>query len=262
MANILVTGGNGSLGQQIVAQLLEKNHRVRVMSRKPAPANLTTGLEWAQAELKTGLGLTEALQDIDVIVHAASSPAKSRQVDIEGTGNLLEKARQAGVKQIVYISIVGIDRIPYSYYRNKLACEELIKTSGLAWSILRATQFHTLLDLAFKFLTKLPLVVVVPRGFKFQPIDPAEVATRLVELVEKGPAGQVADLGGPQVLLIEDMLRSWLKRRGKKRFVLALPLPGKLAKAFRAGYNTCQDQPQRGQITWDDWLQKTYEPDK
>jgi uncharacterized protein YbjT (DUF2867 family) len=256
MANILVTGGNGSLGKQIVAQLLEKNHRVRVMSRKPAPTNLATGLEWSQADLKTGLGLAEALQDIEVIVHAASSPVKSRQVDIEGTRNLLERATQAGVGQIVYISIVGIDRIPYSYYKNKLACEELIKTGSLPWSTLRATQFHTLLDLAFKFLTKLPLVAVVPRGFKFQPIAPAEVAARLVELVEQGPGGQAADLGGPEVLLIEDMLRSWLKRRDKKRFVLAVPLPGKLAKAFRAGYNTCPDQPQRGQITWDDWLQK------
>jgi uncharacterized protein YbjT (DUF2867 family) len=256
MANILVTGGNGGLGRQIVAQLLKKNHRVRVMSRKPAPANLAPGLEWSQAELKTGLGLAGALQDIDVVVHAASSPIKSRQVDIEGTENLLEKARQAGVEQIVYISIVGIDRIPYSNYQNKLACEELIKTSGLAWSILRATQFHTLLDMAFKFLTKLPLLAVAPQGFKFQPIDPAEVAARLVELVENGPVGQAADLGGPRVLLIEDMLRSWLKWRGKKRWVVSLPLPGKLAKAFRAGYNTCPDQPQHGQITWDDWLQK------
>jgi uncharacterized protein YbjT (DUF2867 family) len=84
------------------------------MSRRPPQAGEDTGVEWAEASLEKGTGLAEAVDGVDVIVHAASSPVK-RQVDVDGTRKLLAQAKAAGVEHFVYISIVGIEQIDYSY---------------------------------------------------------------------------------------------------------------------------------------------------
>jgi uncharacterized protein YbjT (DUF2867 family) len=188
MTNVLVTGGAGRLGSEVVKELTATGSRVRIMSRKPQPTNLLSATEWAQADLETGQGIVDAVTGIDVVVHAASSPFKhTRQIDVEGTRFMLEQARVAGVTHVVYISIVGIDRIPYSYYRAKLAAEELVKNSGLPWSLLRATQFHYLVDLFFQAATKMPLVTLLPTDLRCQSIAESEVASHLCEIMVAGP---------------------------------------------------------------------------
>ena len=79
------------------------------------------------------------------------------QIDVDGTRRLLDAAREAHVSHIVYISIVGIDKVPYAVGKAKLAAEELIQQSGIPWSILRATQFYSILDGLLQFMTKPPL---------------------------------------------------------------------------------------------------------
>jgi uncharacterized protein YbjT (DUF2867 family) len=247
MTNVLVTGGAGRLGRKVVKELTATGYRERIMSRKPQPANLLSATEWAQADLETGQGIADAVTGIDVVVHAASSPFKhTRQIDIDGTRLLLEQARAAGVAHVIYISIVGIDRIPYSYYHAKLAAEELVKNNGIPWSLLRATQFHYLVDLFFQAATKLPVVTLLPTELQCQSIAESEVANRLCELVAAGPRGRLADLGGPEELTAGEMMDSWLKLRGMHRRVLPLHIPGKVAQGFRCGYNTCPDQPMHG----------------
>ena len=260
MTNVLVTGGAGRLGSKVVKELTATGYRVRIMSRKPQPANLLSTTEWSQADLETGQGIADAVTGIDVVVHAASSPFKhTRQIDIDGTRFLLKQARVAGVAYVIYISIVGVDRIPYSYYRAKLAAEELVKNSDIPWSLLRATQFHYLVDLFFQAATKLPLVTLLPTDLQCQSIAESEVASRLCEIVAAGPLGRLADLGGPEVLTAGEMMYSWLKLRGLHRRVLPLHVPGKVAQGFRRGYNTCPDQPVHGRITWTEWVQSKYE---
>ena len=141
MTKVLVTGGTGSLGRELTPRLLAAGYTVRIMSRRNPKPGEDARVEWVQASLESGTGLSEAIKGVNVVVHAASNPAK-REVDVTGTARLLNEARTAGVQQFVYISIVGIDRIGFSYYRNKLAAEHLIEASGLPWTILRATQFH------------------------------------------------------------------------------------------------------------------------
>jgi uncharacterized protein YbjT (DUF2867 family) len=260
MTNVLVTGGTGRLGSIVVKELTATGYRVRIMSRKPQPPNVLSATEWAQADLETGQGIADAVTGIDVIVHAASSPFKhTRQIDVEGTRFMLEQARVAGVAHVVYISIVGVDRIPYSYYRAKLAAEELVQNSGLPWSLLRATQFHYLVDLFFQAATKLPLVALLPTDLQCQSIAESEVASRLCELVAADPRGRLPDLGGPEVLTASEMAHTWLKLRGMHRRVLPLHVPGKVAQGFRCGYNTCPDQLVQGRITWTEWVQSKYE---
>ncbi len=260
MTKVLVTGGAGMLGHKVVKELTETGYSVRVMSRKREPTKLLSPTEWAQADLETGQGIAGAVAGIDVVVHAASSPYKhTRRIDVDGTRLLLEQARVAGVAHVIYISIVGIDRVPYYYYRAKLAAEGLVKNSGIPWSVLRATQFHYLVDLFLQAATKAPLVTLLPTDLPCQSIAESEVASRLCEIVIAGPSGRLADLGGPEVRTAGEMARTWLMLRGLHRRVLPLHLPGKVAQGFRRGDNTCPDQPVRGHITWAEWVQSKYE---
>src|SRR3990172_5599539 len=252
MSRVLITGGTGVLGRELLPRFAAAGYTARVMSRRAAPAE-GAGTEWAQAQIETGEGLAEAAAGVDVIVHAASSPfRRTREVDVEGTRRLLEAAKAAGVSHFVYISIVGIDRIPLPYYKHKLAAERLSEESGVPYSILRAPQFFTLMDDILRNLLRFP-VGVYPAGFKFQPIDPGEVAERIVQQVEAGPGGRLAEIAGPEVRTAGGLARARLKARGKRRLLVPLPLFGKVAAGYRAGYN-CAPKSKYGLITWEEWV--------
>src|ERR1700730_197102 len=114
--NVLVTGGTGALGREVVDKLRDSRHRVRVLSRRPGE-----GEDWVQGDLVTGAGLEVAVKDVDAIVHAASDPLSPRRyqaTDVLGTRRLLAMAREAGVAHVVYISIVGMEGIGYPCYKS------------------------------------------------------------------------------------------------------------------------------------------------
>ncbi len=253
----MVTGGAGVLGGELVPRLKAAAHTVRVMSRGGPGASRDPEVEWAQASLETGAGLGNAVSGAEAIVHCASSPfRRTEMVDVRGSERLLEHARKAGVSHFLYISIVGIDRIPLGYYKRKLAAEGLVEQAGVPWSILRATQFHTLIDMQLRALMRFP-VAVVPTDFRFQPIDGGEVADRMVEYAAEGPSGQLPELGGPEVHALGDLARTWAEIRGLRRRIIRLPLPGKIAAGFRRGLHTTPDNAQ-GTVRWADWVRRKY----
>lgn len=98
---------------------------------------------------------------------------------------------------------------------------------------------------------------VVPRGYRYQPIDVGEVATGLVDVVETGPSGLLEDVAGPEVIEIEHLARTFMTAMGRERPVLAVPRFGKVASAYRRGLHT---NPERavGKRTWSDWLAVTH----
>jgi uncharacterized protein YbjT (DUF2867 family) len=195
---------------------------------------------------------------MDVIVHTASAGYRNpKQIDIEGTRRLLEAASAMGVAHVVYISIVGIDRVPYAYGAAKLAAEGIIQRSGVPWSILRATQFHYAIDVLLRFMSGLPPLAIVPTDFPLQPVSEDDVARRLVELVQAGPSSQVEEMGGPQVMTTGELARIWLKQRNWRRAIVPLWLPGKTASGVRQGGNTCPRHA-TGIETWEAWLQRHY----
>lgn len=255
MTRVLLTGGTGMLGRELRPRLLAAGYTVRVMSRRAPQAGEDADLEWAQASLESGAGLAEAVAGANVVLHAASSPIK-RQADVDGTARLLDHARAAGVDHFVYISIVGIDQIGFSYYQNKLAAERLIEASDLPWSILRATQFHYLIDKLLHILTRLP-VALVPTDWQFQSISTAEVADQLLAAVQTGPTGRLPDIGGPEVLRLDEMARQWMAAQAMRRPIIYLPVPGNLAAGFRRGLNTTP-QNRAGKMTWAEWLAARY----
>ena len=246
---VLVTGGTGVLGRRVVERLDAAGVAARVLSRGGRPGTV-------RGDLLTGEGLGAAVRGVDTVVHCASSPyRKTRQVDVEGTRRLLECAVAAGVSHVVYISIVGVDRAAsYPYYRVKLETEGVVENSPVPHTILRATQFYDLVLMAVRFLDRLP-ALPVPAGFLGQPIDVGEVAGRLAEFALAGPAGRVPDVGGPEVSTLADSARGYLGAVGSRKKVLEFPLPGKTARAFRAGALICP-QNRYGTIRWEDFLQK------
>ncbi|MEU6524808.1 NAD(P)H-binding protein [Streptomyces sp. NPDC046924] len=223
MTTILVTGGTGALGRHLTERLRTDGHEVRVLSRHSRP--------YAVDLRRGGSTLDEAVTGADTVVHCASTP---RGGDEEAAKNLLAAAQRAGVGHLVYISIVGVDRVPFGYYRTKFAVERLIEESGIGWTVLRTTQFHDLLLTVLEGLCRLP-VLLLPSRVKGQPIDVTEVADRLAELALGGPAGRVEDMGGPEVRTLDSLARSYLRATGRRRAVVRVPLRGAAYRAFRAG---------------------------
>jgi uncharacterized protein YbjT (DUF2867 family) len=257
MSRVLITGGNGMLGRALTAPLIEAGYTVRVSSRSPRSPNARPDVEWAQASLETGDGLAEAVAGVDVIIHCATGGySRAKQVDVEGTRRLLPLARQQAVKHIMYMSIIGVDKIPNSYLQAKYEAEQLIKASGIPYTILRAAQFYEAITILLKGLTKLPIGLIL-KGFPSQPIDINEVAELMVEMVKTGPSGLVPDIAGPRTYDLIDLARTWLQAQGKHKPLLQIPIPGKFGAAMRAGYGTAPDKARHG-LTWEAWLQRQY----
>ncbi|GGR11218.1 SDR family oxidoreductase [Streptomyces griseomycini] len=240
MTTILVTGGTGTLGRLVTERLRTDGHEVRVLSRhsRPYAVDLREG----------GSALDTALAGVETVVHCATSP----RGDERAAANLIAAARRAGVAHLVYISIVGVDRVPFGYYKSKLAVERLIEESGLGWTVLRTTQFHDLLLTVFRSLAKVP-VLLLPARVKDQPVDAAEVAERLAELARGGPAGRVADMGGPEVRTFESLARAYLQATGRRRAVVKVPLRGAAYRAFRGGGHLAPERAV-GKRTFDEFL--------
>lgn len=259
MGTVLVTGAAGVLGRALAPRLRASGHRVRGTSRRARGSGESAGVdEWARVDLATGEGIADAVRGADAIVHAASNPVRrTAEVDAGGTRRLCAAAREAGAAHLVYISIVGIDRVPLGYYRHKLAAEAAVEAGGTPWTILRAAQFHELIDRIFSAVRWSP-VWCLP-DFTGQPIDAGEVADALVGCVAAGPAGRVADVGGPEILTLREMAKTWQRARGLRRPILRLPLPGATAAGFRRGGTTCPDR-RVGKIRFAEWCERRGRP--
>ena len=253
--DVLVTGGTGALGRDVVIALRSLGHRARVLSRKPG-----TGADWVKGDLATGSGLDRAVADMETIIHAGSAaaqPWRLRATDVKGTRRLLEVAKRAHVKHFVYISIVGMEGVPYAYYKQKLAAEEIVRENLVPWSILRATQFHTLMETFLRAFARLPRVAAVPFDWQFQPVDTRDVAARLVEIATGEPAGRLPDFGGPEVRDFKSITESWLKARRLQKRLVDLKLPMAFSRQFAAGRLLCPDHTD-GRITFEQYLIRKY----
>lgn len=251
--HILVTGGTGTLGRQIVQQLSTSPHEVSVLSRRHSLPPDFPECQLRRADLTTGEGLAAAVTGVDAVIHCASNPKDLRAtVDVRGTSNLIAAAKASSSPHITYISIVGCDQIPVPYYKAKHRAEQLFEDSGLSWSILRATQFHDLLLQVLKACSK-PSVAVVPKGFQFQPVSSGEVAQRLIDITAQRLPGRRPDFGGPETKDLGDWMRMHLAATGRSKRIVEAPIPGRIGNGFRAGRNTVAAGAQ-GTVTFKEFL--------
>lgn len=254
MPAVLVTGGTGSLGSYLVPRLVQRGHDVRVLSRRPTAKVDAPGVEVTRGDVRSGDGVAAAVRDIDVVVHAATLPLKpgSRRTEVEGTRRVLEASRDAGA-HFIYVSIVGVDRHRFPYYRAKWLAEQTVEEAPGGWAIQRATQFHDLLAKGLK-----ARVLSATKNMRFQPVDAGDVSDRLIELVESKQEGRVPDFGGPEVLSARDIVATWREETGMQAIVLPAPRVHFLAD-FDAGLHTCPDQA-AGRLTWREWLRRRQQP--
>ena len=261
MDTVLVTGGTGHLGRDLVSRL-KGSYRVRVQARS---TGVDPDVEWIRGDLATGEGIAQALAGSQTVIHAATlSPAARRgypvpkdlwsspsDVDREGTARLLEQAGEAGVGHFIYVSIVGIDKPRVPYLRRKLEAEYLVRQGPVPWSIARADQFHWLLDRILGKMAQLPLVPLpdVP----LEPVDTTDFADYIVDSVGHGPAGRLDDFGGPEVLTFAQAFDQWRQIRKPSTRTMRVPLPS-VARDAATAMSVTGPGSRHGKITWTDWL--------
>jgi uncharacterized protein YbjT (DUF2867 family) len=195
-----------------------------------------TGPGGVRGDLATGLDLRHALAGAEIVVHAASDPRGNPwEVDVAGTRRLVQAVDRDRLQHLVYVSIVGVDKIPFNYYRAKYAAEQVLLASGLPVTLLRVTQFHGFVDTLLETARRGP-VLPVPMGWRLQPVDVDEVAAHITEVVARPPARDgVVEYGGPEELTAADVARAWAAAKGSGAHVVATPLPGRMGAAIRDG---------------------------
>ncbi|GAB1821288.1 SDR family oxidoreductase [Herbidospora sp. RD11066] len=239
---IAVAGGTGAVGRHVVDALRNRGHDPVVLARGQG------------VDLATGAGLDAALTGAEVVVDVANVTATSKSAAVgffDRTGrNLTEAARRAGVRHLVTLSIVGVDRVKLGYYAGKLRQEEIVRAGAVPWTILRATQFH---EFVGQFLSTIPgPVAVVPSG-RGRPVAAWEVGEHLADLALGSPQQMAPELAGPQEETFPDLARRLIAAGGaRRRPVLPVYLPGGMS----AGRLLPTGPGPRGTQTFADWLKQ------
>jgi uncharacterized protein YbjT (DUF2867 family) len=211
---VLVIGGTGLIGSQVIANLIELGHEA-------VSASPRSGVDTV-----TGEGLAEAVAGVHTVVDVSNSPDFADEPVMHfftaSTRNIVAAERAAGVQHHVALSIVGADRAPDSgYMRAKVAQEKLIEESGNPYSIVRATQFFEFVDAIADSATD-GNTVRLPVG-AFQPIAAKDVATAVAGATISGPTNGIANIAGPEKSGMDAFIRTALAASNDPRQVVGDP---------------------------------------
>jgi uncharacterized protein YbjT (DUF2867 family) len=211
---IVVIGGTGLIGTKVVKKLTEQGHEALA-------ASPDTGVD-----ATTGRGLAEALARAEVVVDVSNSPSFEDAAVLaffENSGrNLARAEREAPVRHHVALSVVGTDSCPESgYFRAKLAQERLIKTSGIPYTIIRATQF-------FEFLGAIAAAGTEDKRVRLsnaslQPIASDDVAKAVADAALGSPVNDTIEIAGPERLPLSELVARYLKATNDPREVVSDP---------------------------------------
>jgi uncharacterized protein YbjT (DUF2867 family) len=200
---VIVIGGTGLIGSQVVTMLTEHGHEAIAASPSSGVNTLT------------GAGVAEAFAGADVVVDVTNSPSFADDDVMNffttSTTTMLAAEKVAGIKHHVALSIVGARRLPKSgYLRAKVAQEKLIEESGMPYSIVEATQFFEFAK-AIADSATVDGVVRLPHGY-FQPIAATDVATVVARTAAHEPLNGRLEIGGPEAFPMDDFIRDALGR--------------------------------------------------
>jgi uncharacterized protein YbjT (DUF2867 family) len=219
-----VAGGTGLVGRYVVERLAEAGHEPVVLARSRG------------TDLVTGDGLAPALRGCEGVIDVSNVTTARRAVSERffdaATTHLRDAAASAGTRHYVLLSIVGVDRVGLGYYAGKRRQEEVLAAGAVPWTVLRATQFHEFAD---QFLDRVRGPVVPVPSMLSRPVAATEVAAVLIETLAAGPRQFAPELAGPEELQMVDMVRRVSRRRGERRLVLPVRLPGRTGRALAHG---------------------------
>ncbi|MHC8327548.1 SDR family oxidoreductase [Pseudomonas sp. LB1P83] len=242
---IVVIGGTGLIGSKLVKNLRERGHDVLA-------ASPSTGVNAVTRE-----GLAAAMDGTEVVVDVANAPSWEDQAVLEffeaSSRNLLAAEVAAGVRHHVALSVVGSERLPDSgYFVAKIAQENLIKASGVPYTIVRATQF-------FEFVSGIAQAATVDEQIclspaLIQPMASDDVAAALVDVVLAAPVNGTVEVAGPEAMPLDELIRRFLRATQDNRKVV----PDVHARYFGSVLDdqslTPGKNPRLGTIRFEDWI--------
>jgi uncharacterized protein YbjT (DUF2867 family) len=198
---IVVVGGTGLIGSQVMKRLLREGHEAAAAS----PANGVNTV--------TGEGLADVLRDAEIVVDVANSPSFEDAAALEfferSGSNLLAAEQAAGVRHHIALSVVGTERLQSSgYFRAKLAQESLIARSPVSYTIVRATQFFEFVGGIADFSTREHVVHLTTAAM--QPMASADVAEALADAALQAPLNGIMEIGGPERAPLAEFVATWL----------------------------------------------------
>lgn len=242
---IVVIGGTGRVGSKLVELFREHGHEA-------VAAAPNTGVNTI-----TGDGLAEALAGASVVVDVSNSPSFEDDAVLEfftsSTRNLLAAEVAAGVGHHVAMSIVGADRLPDSgYLRAKVAQERLITASSVPYSIVRATQFFEFVDSIIGAATEGDTVRVAP--MLMQPMAAIDVARAVGKIAAGDPLNDVMEIGGPEAIPIDELVRRALAARQDPRQVVSDPQARYFGTELAERSLVPGPGAQLGSVRFEEWL--------
>lgn len=239
---LLITGASGFLGGYLTRAALRKGESVRALVRK---AGADLGVSTDDGQLQTHVGdltdpatLNGALDGVSAVVHAAATTSEtapdealSRRTNVDGTRHLLDACRRAGVSRWVQISSLSANPANTSVYgRTKFEADELVRQSGLRWTILQpGTIFgpggRGLFAKIVRLTRGLPVVPVLGPGTQpMRPVHADDVAEAVLACLEHdATAGKAYALGGGDVITFNDFIRGVLREQGLRKPLVHVP---------------------------------------
>ena len=238
--NVLVTGGTGFVGKEVVKGLLASGHQPRVLARRPETAKALSfakdsGAELQQGDITNAESLTRALEGVHAVIHLVGiisevGNATFENVHINGTRNVVEAARRSGVNRFVHMSALGTrEKAVSRYHKSKWAAEEIVRRSDMDWTIFRPSLIYgphdQFVNLFAKIIRWSPIVPVMGRkDARFQPVSVENVANAFVRaLDEQQSVGKTFDLCGPERFTLAEMIDEIMRTAGKRRVKVRVP---------------------------------------
>ncbi|WP_030747796.1 SDR family oxidoreductase [Streptomyces sp. NRRL S-31] len=244
---IVVIGGTGLIGSQVVALLRDRGHEA-------VAASPSKGVDTV-----TGEGLAAAVQGADAVVDVSNSPSFETDAALDfftrSARHLIEAERAAGVRHHVTLSIVGVDRVPdYGYYRAKVAQEEAVRDGGVPFSIVRATQFFEFIAPVMDMSTEEGRVRLP--STRLRPIASADVASAVAEAAQGEPSYGVRDIAGPEVHRLDRLGEITLAAKPDGRTVVTDESAGLFA-GMPDGVLVGDDTAHLAATRYEDWLRRS-----
>lgn len=233
---ILITGGTGFVGTQIRSALPNRQIRLLVRDKHADRALASTGVELVEGDITDAASLRGTMDGCDTVIHLVAiisedGGATFDKVIRQGTVNVVEEAKRAGVRRFVDMSAMGARDDPrYPYLKAKWDGEQAVKSSGMEWTIFRPSVVFGpgdgFINVLAELVRKAPMIPVVGNGqSKFQPVAVGEVAAAFAKAVDDpSTIGQTFDLGGPDILTYEAMLDTIAAQLGKKKPKVHVPV--------------------------------------
>jgi len=238
---VCVAGGTGLLGRAIVPALINAGHEVAILSRSdPSRDPVDPRATWVRGDVTDPASLISALRGMDAVVDAVqfpNSPVENpkkgytfERIDLGGTKNLVDAAKAAGVPRFIGLSGAGAaEDARYHWLRFKWQEEQHIQASGLTWTIFRPSWIYGPRDVSLNrflgFAKFLPFIPVIGNGkIRLNPLFVDDLAAHVAAAPGRPAAeNRLFEIGGPDVLTMDEIIRTALRVRGKKRFLLHQP---------------------------------------